>query len=123
TGLTCPETIHKNLDAKLKGLGPSLKEDYGDDYAASFKDLGNLFLSFACPKISIAVDDLESAVSLEHPYHTYKPRRHLLCRFICFCYEVMPRSCQILLMKFVFFVFFSESKAIKDTAMKIASWI
>ncbi|GBM39166.1 hypothetical protein AVEN_208345-1 [Araneus ventricosus] len=117
----CPETIRKNFDAKLKGFGPSFKEDYGDDYAASFKDLGNLALSFACPKISIVVDDLESAVSLVHPYHTYKPRRHLLGRFICFCYEVMPRSFQILLMKLVFFVFFSESKAIKDIVMKIAS--
>ncbi|GBM95584.1 Estradiol 17-beta-dehydrogenase 2 [Araneus ventricosus] len=120
TGLTCPETILKNFDAKFKG---SFKEDYGDDYAAAFKDLANLALSFLCPKISIVVDDLEAAVSLEHPYHTYKPRRHFLGRFICFCYEVMPRSFQILLMKLLFFMFFSESKAIKDIVMKIASWI
>ncbi|GBM39191.1 Estradiol 17-beta-dehydrogenase 2 [Araneus ventricosus] len=59
TGLTCPETILKNFDAKLKGFSPSFKEDYGDDYAASFKDYANLVFSFLCPKISIVVDDLD----------------------------------------------------------------
>ncbi|CAL1262493.1 unnamed protein product [Larinioides sclopetarius] len=123
TGLTCPDIVDKNLDAKLESLGPSLKEDYGGSYATSLKDVEKLFLSFACSKISIVVDDLESAVSLENPYHTYKPRRHVLSRFLCFCGEVIPRSCHILIMKLFFRLFFSKSKAIKDVIIKIVSWM
>ncbi|CAL1274925.1 unnamed protein product [Larinioides sclopetarius] len=123
TGLTCHDTINKNLDAQLESLGPSLKEDYGDDYATSLKDVVKLILSIACSKISIVVDDLESAVSLENPYHTYKPRRHVLSRFLCSCGEVIPRSCHILIMKLFFRLFFSKSKAIKDVIIKIVSWL
>ncbi|XP_055936462.1 dehydrogenase/reductase SDR family member 9-like [Argiope bruennichi] len=121
TGLLSEENLRKNLDAKMKRLGATFKEHYDDDFAASFRDLERAFLSFACPKISYVIDDLESAVSLVHPHHTYKPRRHLLSRFFCFYYKVMPKSCQIMLMKLVNFIFFSKFEAIvnlKNIMMK-----
>ncbi|GBL86566.1 Estradiol 17-beta-dehydrogenase 2 [Araneus ventricosus] len=129
TPMAYPATINKNLDLKkLEGAGSSFNYYYDEDFYASgyqksLKDLINVTLSFACPDISIVVDDLELAVSLVHPDHTYKPRRHTLARFIFFCYEVMPRSCQILIVKIGLFVFFSESKILKKIVMKIISLI
>ncbi|XP_055936463.1 dehydrogenase/reductase SDR family member 9-like [Argiope bruennichi] len=100
--------------------GSSFEDDH-DDFKKSFKDLSNVATSFACLDTSIVVDDLEAAVSLVHPDHTYKPRRHALLRFSCFCYEKMPISFQILSIKSILFIFFSESKTLKNIVMKILS--
>ncbi|CAL1274927.1 unnamed protein product [Larinioides sclopetarius] len=99
----------------------STNDDCGDDYKKSLRDLINAGLSFVCRNPSIVVDDLESAVSLVHPDHTYKPRRHAFTRFIFFCYEVMPRSFRILIFKIILFIFFSEFKTPKNIVMKIIS--
>ncbi|CAL1274991.1 unnamed protein product [Larinioides sclopetarius] len=115
------DTIDKNLDSTFSERANTAVKNEG--YEESLKDLAKLFISSACRDISIVVDDLESAVSLEHPDHTYKPNRHAFCRFILFCFVSMPRSFQILLVKIGSSIFFSKSKILKDIVMKIISLI
>ncbi|GBL86572.1 Estradiol 17-beta-dehydrogenase 2 [Araneus ventricosus] len=122
TPIVSKDTINKNLNLRLlERASTAVKVYCADGFEESLKDLTEVFLSFACRDTSIVVDDLESAVSLVHPDHTYKPRRNALARFIFFCYEVMPRSFQILIVKIVLFISFSESKILKNIVMKIIS--
>ncbi|XP_055937560.1 retinol dehydrogenase 7-like [Argiope bruennichi] len=118
--------IYESTKDQLNSMGSqgsSIEDDHGEDFKKSLKDLGNVFMSFASRDTSIVIDDLEAAISLVHPDHTYKPRRNALCRFLCFCHEKMPKSFKILFFKIVLFIFFSDSKILKNIVMKIISII
>ncbi|CAL1274926.1 unnamed protein product, partial [Larinioides sclopetarius] len=102
TGLTSPEFYKKLKVSMMKHLDRTLEEDF----VASFDKIGNFMTSFASDKVNIVVDDLEAAICLANPSYTYKPRRNILIRFYFFIYEIMPRSCQLLVAKLTLFIIY-----------------
>ncbi|GBM39190.1 hypothetical protein AVEN_208362-1 [Araneus ventricosus] len=103
TALTSPEFYKKLKNSTVKHIDRTLKEDR----FASLDKIGNFMTSIAGPEVSIVVDDLEAAVSLVHPSFTYRPRRNIFTSSYFFIYEIMPRSCQLLMAKFIVFIIYS----------------
>ncbi|GBN94770.1 hypothetical protein AVEN_180401-1 [Araneus ventricosus] len=103
TALTSPEFYKKLKNSTVKHLDRTLKEDC----VASLDKIRNFMTSIGGAEVSIVVDDLEAAVSLVHPSYTYKPRRNIFLRLYFFIYEIMPRSCHLLMAKFIVFIVYS----------------
>ncbi|GFT82676.1 estradiol 17-beta-dehydrogenase 2 [Nephila pilipes] len=70
------QAIHNQVDPSFRNLDDSLKDDLDENFANSFVKLKDCFLFLASPRLNAVVEDLESAVSLVYPDHTYKPRRN-----------------------------------------------
>ncbi|GIX77718.1 hypothetical protein CEXT_775481 [Caerostris extrusa] len=114
TGLTDPKVLEEKFDSSLKDLGNSREEEFSEEFIDSVKKTKDFFISFACPQVSLAVDDLESAICSTYPDPTYRPRRHIAFRFALFFYENLPKCCQFFSLKVASYIFLSNPQKKKN---------
>ncbi|KAM4017696.1 17-beta-hydroxysteroid dehydrogenase type 2 [Anomaloglossus baeobatrachus] len=66
----------------LDNLMPDVREDYGEDYLASLKELQYAMSSISSPDLSPVLEDVRHALLARQPYFSYTPGR---CAYIIPC--------------------------------------
>ncbi|KAG8562813.1 hypothetical protein GDO81_015824 [Engystomops pustulosus] len=66
----------------LDNLMPDVKEDYGEEYLASLKDLHHTMSTVSSPDLSPVLEDVCHALLAEEPYFSYTPGR---CAYLIPC--------------------------------------
>ncbi|XP_069595272.1 17-beta-hydroxysteroid dehydrogenase type 2-like isoform X1 [Ranitomeya imitator] len=60
----------------LDNIMPDVKEDYGEDYLASLKDLRYTMSTIASPDLSPVLEDVSHALLAREPYFSYTPGQY-----------------------------------------------
>ncbi|KAG9474925.1 17-beta-hydroxysteroid dehydrogenase type 2 [Eleutherodactylus coqui] len=66
----------------LENIMPDVKEDYGEEYLASLKDLHHTMSTYTSPDLSPVLEDVCHALLSREPYFSYTPGR---CAYLIPC--------------------------------------
>ncbi|GFU10673.1 hypothetical protein NPIL_563021 [Nephila pilipes] len=105
TQLVDPDNVSKRIDESFERIDEDTRNDYGDNYFMKFKERApHLFcLFFYSPKISLVIDDVETAISVKYPDTVYVPCASIFIRIIFNGALILPTVFQIYIVR-IFFV-------------------
>ncbi|GFT04203.1 estradiol 17-beta-dehydrogenase 2 [Nephila pilipes] len=105
----------KRMDETFASLDASIKEDYGVEYFDKFKKFAGEYAFISSEKIYKVIDDLESAITLEHPSTVYRSSRNIITQMIAIIAQNLPTDILDFIIKIsLFFINAPVPKRTKD---------